>query len=413
MTHTPTPSEPPGTDHAERPLEGLRVLELGSLIAGPFATRLMAEFGAEVIKVETPGAGDPLRTWRYVDSQTGTSLWWALQSRNKKLITLNLKHSEGLALAKRLAAECDILVENFRPGMLEKLGLGPEVLHELNPGLILVRVSGFGQTGPYRDQPGFGSVGEAMGGIRYITGEPGQTPVRPNISLGDSLAALYAVIGALMALRARDRRGKGQVVDVALSEAVFSLLESALPEYDVAGIIRERAGTSLPGIAPSNTYRSSDGSYIVIGGNSDALFKRLMRVIGLPELAENPRYRTNKERAEHATELDALIEGWTEQYPLREILRRLEEAQIPAGPIYSIANIAHDEQYRAREMILPAQIEGIGTVAMPGLVPKLSETPGEIEWYGGMPGTHNEEVYSGLLGLSPQEMERLTKQGVI
>ncbi len=413
MTHAPNPSEPRGTDHTERPLEGLRVLELGSLIAGPFATRLMAEFGAEVIKVETPGAGDPLRTWRYVDSQTGTSLWWALQSRNKKLITLNLKHSEGLALAKRLAAECDILVENFRPGMLEKLGLGPEVLHELNPGLILVRVSGFGQTGPSRDQPGFGSVGEAMGGIRYITGEPGQTPVRPNISLGDSLAALYAVIGALMALRARDRRGKGQVVDVALSEAVFSLLESALPEYDVAGIIRERAGTSLPGIAPSNTYRSSDGSYIVIGGNSDALFRRLMRVIGLPELAENPRYRTNKERAEHATELDALIEGWTQQYPLREILRRLEEAQIPAGPIYSIANIAHDEQYRVREMILPAQIEGIGTVAMPGLVPKLSQTPGEVEWYGGMPGTHNEEVYSGLLGLSPEEMERLAKQGVI
>src|SRR5437899_2266665 len=318
MTHAPTPSEQWGTGHTERPLEGLRVLELGSLIAGPFATRLMAEFGAEVIKVETPGEGDPLRTWRYVDSQTGMSLWWALQSRNKKLITLNLKHADGLALAKRLAAQCDILVENFRPGTLEKLGLGPEVLHELNPGLILVRVSGFGQTGPYRDQPGFGSVGEAMGGIRYITGEPGQTPVRPNISLGDSLAALYAVIGALMALRARDLRGKGQVVDVALSEAVFSLLESTLPEYDVAGIIRERAGTSLPGIAPSNTYRSSDGSYIVIGGNSDAIFKRLMRLIGRPELAEDPRYRTNKERAKHAAELDALIEGWTQHYPLRE-----------------------------------------------------------------------------------------------
>ena len=413
MTHTPTPPEPRGINHTERPLEGLRVLELGSLIAGPFATRLMAEFGAEIIKIETPGEGDPLRTWRYVDSQTGTSLWWALQSRNKKLITLNLKHSEGLALAKRLAAECDILVENFRPGTLEKLGLGSEVLHELNPGLILVRVSGFGQTGPSRDQPGFGSVGEAMGGIRYITGEPGQAPVRPNISLGDSLAALYAVIGALMALRARDLRGKGQVVDVALFEAVFSLLESTLPEYDVAGIIRERAGASLPGIAPSNTYRCLDGSYIVIGGNSDAIFKRLMRVIGLPELAENPRYRSNKERAEHAAELDALIESWTQQYPLREILRRLEEAQIPAGPIYSIADIVNDEQYQAREMILPAQIEGIGTVAMPGLVPKLSQTPGEIEWYGGVLGTHNEEVYSGLLGLSPEEMERLAKQGVI
>ncbi len=413
MAHAPTPSEPRGTDYTERPLEGLRVLELGSLIAGPFATRLLADFGAEVIKVETPGEGDPLRTWRYVDAQTGMSLWWALQSRNKKLITLNLKHAEGLALAKRLAAASDILVENFRPGMLEKLGLGPEVLHELNPGLILVRVSGFGQTGPSRDQPGFGSVGEAMGGIRYITGEPDQTPVRPNISLGDSLAALYAVIGALMALRARDLRGKGQVVDVALYEAVFSLLESTLPEYDVAGIIRERAGASLPGIAPSNTYRTGDGSYIVIGGNSDAIFKRLMRLIGRPELAENPRYWTNKERAKHAAELDALIEGWTQHYPLREILLRLKEAQIPAGPIYSIADIANDEQYRAREMILPAQIEGIGTVAMPGLVPKLSQTPGEIEWYGGALGTHNEEVYSELLSISPEEIERLARQGVI
>jgi crotonobetainyl-CoA:carnitine CoA-transferase CaiB-like acyl-CoA transferase len=413
MTHSPTPPEPRGINHTEGPLEGLRVLELGSLIAGPFATRLMAEFGAEVIKIETPGEGDPLRSWRYVDRRTGTSLWWALQSRNKKLITLNLKHPEGLALVKRLAAESDLLVENFRPGTLEKLGLGPEVLHELNPRLILVRVSGFGQTGPSRDQPGFGSVGEAMGGMRYITGEPGKPPVRPNISLGDSLAALYAVIGALMALRARDLRGQGQVVDVALSEAVFSLLESTLPEYDVAGIIRERAGTSLPGIAPSNTYRSSDGSYIVIGGNSDALFRRLMRVIGLPELADHPHYRTNKERAEHAAELDALIDGWTQQHPLREILRLLEEAQIPAGPIYSIADIVNDEQYRVREMILPAQVEGIGTVAMPGIVPKLSQTPGEIEWYGGAPGTHNEEVYCGLLGLSPDEVERLASQGVI
>lgn len=413
MTHAPTPSEPRSIEHTQRPLEGLRVLELGTLIAGPFATRLLAEFGAEVIKIETPGEGDPLRTWRYVDPRTGTSLWWPLQSRNKKLITLNLKHPEGLALVRRLAAECDILVENFRPGTLEKLGLGPAVLHELNPRLILVRVSGFGQTGPSRDQPGFGSVGESMGGIRYITGEPGQPPVRSNISLGDSLAALYAVIGTLMALRARDREGKGQVVDVALYEAVFSLLESTLPEYDVAGIIRERSGAALPGIAPSNTYRCRDGSYIVIGGNSDTIFKRLMRLLGRPELAEDPNYRTNAERARHAAELDTLIESWTEQYPLHEVLRLLEEAQIPAGPIYCIADIVNDEQYRTREMILPTQIEGIGTVAMPGLVPKLSETPGEIEWYGGGLGTHNEEVYCSLLGLSSEEMERLVRQGVI
>lgn len=413
MTEAPTPSEPHSIQHSRRPLEGLRVLELGTLIAGPFATRLLAEFGAEVIKIETPGEGDPLRTWRYVDRRTGTSLWWPLQSRNKKLITLNLKHPEGLVLARQLAAKCDLLVENFRPGMLEKLGMGPAVLHELNPRLVLVRVSGFGQTGPSRDQPGFGSVGESMGGIRYITGERGQPPVRPNISLGDSLAALYAVIGALMALRARDQQGKGQMVDVALYEAVFSLMESTLPEYDVAGIIRERSGASLPGIAPSNTYRCRDGSYIVIGGNSDAIFKRLMRLMGRPELAEEPRYLTNKERAQHAAELDALIEGWTEQYPLHEVLSRLETAQIPAGPIYSIADIVNDEQYRAREMIVPTQIEGIGTVAMPGLVPKLSETPGEVEWYGGALGTHNEEVYCGLLGLSSEEMEQLTRQGVI
>ncbi len=413
MTDAPPPPKQHTIAHSEPPLAGLRVLELGSLIAGPFTTRLLAEFGAEVIKIETPGDGDPLRSWRYVDQRTRTSLWWPLQSRNKKLITLNLKYPEGLALAKRLAAESDILVENFRPGTLEKLGLGPELLHELNPRLILVRVSGFGQTGPSRDQPGFGSVGESMGGIRYITGEPGQPPVRSNISLGDSLAALYAVIGALMALRARDRQGKGQVVDVALYEAVFSLLESTLPEYDVAGLIRERAGAALPGIAPSNTYRCRDGSYIVIGGNSDAIFKRLMRLVGRPELAEEPRYRTNKERAEHSAELDALIERWTEQHPLREVLHRLEEAQIPAGPIYSISDIVNDEQYRSREMILPVQIEGIGTVAMPGLVPKLSQTPGVIGWYGGALGMHNEEVYCQLLGLSLEEMKQLSRQGVI
>ena len=413
MTLASTPSDQPRIEYSEGPLAGLRVLELGSLIAGPFATRLLAEFGAEVIKIETPGGGDPLRNWRYVDRRTGTSLWWPLQSRNKKLITLNLKHPEGLALARRLAAKSDILVENFRPGTLEKLGLGPELLRELNPDLILVRVSGFGQTGPLRDQPGFGSVGEAMGGIRYITGEPGQPPVRSNISLGDTLAALYAVIGALMALRARDRQGQGQMVDVAIYEAVFSMLESTLPEYDVAGLIREPSGAALPGIAPSNTYRCRDGSYIVIGGNSDAIFKRLMHLMDRPDLAEEPGYRTNKERAEHAAELDFLIESWTEQYPLREVLHRLEEAQIPAGPIYSIADIVTDEQYRSREMVLPTQIEGIGAVAMPGLVPKLSETPGRIEWYGSEPGTHNEEVYGKLLGLSPEEIEQFSRQGVI
>jgi crotonobetainyl-CoA:carnitine CoA-transferase CaiB-like acyl-CoA transferase len=399
----------------ERPLEGLRVLELGSLIAGPFATRIMAEFGAKVIKVERPGTGDPLRAWRYVDPRTKTSLWWALQSRNKKLVTLNLSHPDGLALVKRLAGESDILLENFRPGTLEKLGLGWEVLNKLNPRLILVRVSGYGQTGPYRDKPGFANIGEAMGGIRYITGEPDRPPVRAGISLGDSLASLYAVIGALMAVYARDvqDRGEGQVVDVALYEAVFSLMESMIPEYDVAGIIRERTGASLPGIAPSNSYCSSDGFYVAIGGNSDAIFKRLMKVIGRPELAEDPRYRTNADRAERSEELDTLIEAWTQQHPLKEILRILDEAQVPAGAIYSVTEIVNDEQYHAREMILETEVEGIGSVKMPGLVPKLSATPGKVEWYGNSLGVHNEDIYRGLLGLSTEELERLSKEGVI
>ncbi len=399
----------------EQPLAGLRVLELGALIAGPFATRLLAEFGAEVIKVEAPKAPDPLRTWRYVDPRTGTSLWWALQARNKRLITLDLKHPDGLALAKRLAAECDIIVENFRPGLLERLGLGWEVLHALNPRLILVRVSGYGQTGQARDKPGFGSVGEAMGGIRRITGEPGERPVRPNISLGDSVAGLYAVIGTLLAVHARDVRGTGvgQVVDVALYEAVFSLLESTLPEYDVAGIVRERSGSALPGIVPSNTYRTADESYVVIGGNSDPIFRRLMAAIGHPALAGDPRYRTNTDRAGHAAALDGLIEDWTSARTARECLVALDAAGVPVGLIYSVADIVADPQYREREMILDADLAGIGTVKMPGLVPKLSATPGQIAWYGGEPGAHNEAVYGELLGLGADEQARLARDGVI
>lgn len=391
------------------------MLELGALIAGPYATRTMAEFGAEVIKVERPGVGDPLRTWRYVDSRTETSLWWALQSRNKKLVTLDLGHPEGLELARRLAAESDIVVENFKPGTLEKLGLGWEVLHELNPRLILVRVSGFGQDGPYKDRPGFANVGEAMGGIRYITGEPGRPPVRAGISLGDSLASLYAVIGALMAVYARDVRGmgEGQVVDVALYESVFNLMESMIPEYDVAGIVRERTGAALPGITPSNSYRSADDSFVAIGGNSDAIFKRLMTEIGRPELAEDPRYETNADRAEHAEELDELVEDWTRQHTAEEIFRVLEEAEVPVGPIYSVTDIVEDPQYQAREMFHEGEVDGIGPVKMPGLAPKLSTTPGKVEWYGGPLGSHNDEVYGGLLGLSQDEIGRLSEEAVI
>ena len=399
----------------ERPLGGLRVLEFGSLIAGPFATRIMAEFGADVIKVERPGSGDPLRTWRYVDPRTETSLWWALQSRNKKLITLNLGDEEGLELAKKLAAESDIIVENFKPGTLEKLGLGWEVLHELNPRLILVRVSGYGQTGPYKDRPGFANIGEAMGGIRYVTGEPDGPPVRAGISLGDSLASLYAVIGALMAVHARDVKGtgEGQVVDVALYEAVFSLMESMVPEYDVARIVRERTGAALPGITPSNSYLTNDGSYVAIGANSDAIFKRMMKAIGKPELAEDPQYETNAGRSEHADELDALIEEWTEQHTLDEVVQALGEADVPVGPIYSVTDILEDEHYKAREMFVEEEVDDIGPVKMPGIAPKLSATPGGVEWSGGPPGTHNKEVYEGLLGLKPEELKRLSEEGVI
>ena len=399
----------------DKPLEGLRVLELGSLIAGPFATRVMAEFGAEVIKIERPDAGDPLRSWRYVDSRTETSLWWSLQSRNKKLITLNLKHEEGLDLAKKLAAASDIMVENFRPDGLEKLGLGWDILHELNPRLIMVRVSGYGQTGPYKDRPGFANIGEAMGGIRYVTGEQDRPPVRTGISLGDSLASLYAVIGALMAVHSRDVRGtgEGQVVDVALYEAVFSFMESMVPEYDVAEIVRERTGAALPGVAPSNSYLTSDSNYIAIGANSDAIFQRMMEVIGRPELGEDPRYETNADRAKHADKLDTLIEAWTRQNTVEEIQQALEEAEVPAGPIYSVTDILEDEQYEARDMILEGDIEGIGSVRMPGLVPKFSATPGGVEWYGGSPGEHNEDVYGGVLGISAEELERLSGEGII
>lgn len=415
MTNPETQADLPSFARGEQPLAGLRILELGTLIAGPFATRLMAEFGAEVIKIEAPNAPDQLRSWRYVDPRTETSIWWALQARNKHLITLDLKHPDGLALAKRLATECDIIVENFRPGLLERLGLGWEVLHALNPRLILVRVSGYGQTGPSRDKPGFGAIGESLGGLRYVTGEPGRPPVRSGISLGDSLAGLYAVVGALMAVYARDMRGtgEGQIVDVALYEAVFSMMESLLPEYDLAGIVRERTGSALAGIAPSNTYPTGDGSYVVIGGNSDPIFRRLMAAIGQPDLADNPRYRSNADRAAHAAELDAPIEAWTMEHPAQEILDLLDAVHVPVGLIYSVADIMEEPQYQAREMILDAEIDGIGPVKMPGLVPKLSATPGRVGWYGGAPGTHNEQVYRDLLGVSAEEFGRLTREGII
>ncbi|MFZ5826710.1 MAG: CaiB/BaiF CoA transferase family protein [Bacillota bacterium] len=394
------------------PLQGLKVLELGQLVAGPFATRLMAEFGAEVIKVEPPGIGDPLRNWRVMAGDT--SLWWYLQGRNKKSITVDLRKPEGQEIVRRLAAKVDILVENFRPGAMERWGLGWEQLQPLNPRLIMVRISGYGQDGPDRDKPGFGAIGEAMGGIRHITGYPDRPPVRVGLSLGDSLAGLYGALGALMAVYHRDvaGSGRGQVVDTALYEAVFGVTESLLPEFDRTGQARSRTGNQLPGIAPTSTYTCADGQHVVIGANGDSIFRRFMSTIGRPDLAEDPRFQTNAGRAAHAEFLDSVIDGWTRQHTLEEVLALCEQAGTPAGRIYSAADMVRDPQYIAREMIRTVQLPD-GPLRMPGIVPKLSETPGEIDWVGPRLGEHTDEILTDLLGLHPDELAALRANRVI
>ena len=396
---------------ARGPLAGLRVLELGTLIAGPFCTRILGEFGAEVIKIEVPGEGDPLRSWRKL--YQGTSLWWFVQSRNKKSVTVNLKHPEGQAIVRRLAQDCDILVENFRPGALEKWGLGYDQLSAGNRGLIMVRLSGYGQTGPYRDQPGFGAIGEAMGGIRFVTGHPDRPPVRAGISLGDSIAAMYGVIGALMALHARAANGgRGQVVDVALYEAVFSLMESLLPEYDMFGFVRSRSGASLPGIVPSNTYVTRDGKYIVIGANADSIFKRLMQAIGRPDLADDPSFARNEGRVARTEELDEVIGGWCAQQDLDHVLQVLASAEVPSGKIYDVADIVRDMHYQARGMLETHRLPDGAPLKLPGIVPKLSDTPGGTRWLGPGLGAHTDEVLRAL-GYADQDIERLRTDGVI
>ncbi|WP_284702819.1 CaiB/BaiF CoA transferase family protein [Peribacillus simplex] len=394
-------------------LEGLKVLEMGQLIAGPSAGRLFAEFGAEVIKVENPKSGDPIRNWRIVEN--GTSLWWYVQARNKKSITLDLRQHEGQEVIRGLAKEIDIIIENFRPGTLEKWGIGYEELKKINPRLIMVRVSGYGQDGPYKDKPGFGAIGEAMGGLRYLTGYPDRPPTRVGISIGDSISSLYAVIGAMLAVFHRDIGGsnQGQCVDVALYESIFSLMESMLPEYDRTGVIRERTGSTLPGITPSNTYECKDGKYVVIGANGDGIFKRLMVVIGLPEYADDDRFKNNNTRSEHAELLDKSIERWTKSLDLTEILNILDEAGVPAGAIYSIEDIVNDPHYQAREMIQEVVINGIGKLKIPGIVPKLSETPGDIEWAGPELGQHNKEILIEKLQLSKEYLEVLEEKGII
>ena len=396
---------------ARRPLEGVKVLELGQLIAGPFAGKFFAEFGAEVIKIEPPEGGDPLRQWRKLHN--GTSLWWYVQGRNKKSVTANLRTQEGQAIVRKLARETDVLIENFRPGTLEKWGLGYERLAADNPGLVMLRLSGFGQTGPMRDQAGFGAIGESMGGLRYITGFPDRPPVRSNLSIGDAIASLHGVIGAMMALHHRNARGgKGQVVDVALYEAVFNMLESTLPEYDMFGVVRERSGSNLTGIVPSNTYLSRDAQHVVIGANGDSIFKRLMMLIGREDLANDPALADNAGRAKRAEELDRVIGEWTARHDAAECVRQLNEAQVPNGKIYSAADIVGDPQYLAREMIRQVTLPDGALLRVPGVVPKLSETPGEIEWIGPKLGEHTDEVL-GRVGYSPADIDSLRSRGVV
>ncbi len=393
------------------PLSGIKVIEIGTLIAAPFAARLMAEFGAEVIKIEAMGQGDPLRKWRKLHE--GTSLWWYLQSRNKKSLALDLKSPEGLELIKQLLGDADVLIENLRPGGLEKLGLGWDVLHALNPKLTLVRISGYGQTGPYRDRPGFGAIGEAMGGIRYTTGNPDSPPARVGVSLGDSLASLHGVIGALMSLlRVKTGQGDGQIVDVSLAESVFNLMESLVPEYDMLGHVRERSGGALPGIAPSNTYLTADGAYVVIAGNSDPIYKRLMTTIGRADLADAPEFAHNDGRAAKSGLLDAAITHWTSSLPIEQVLSALEAAEVPAGRIYSVADIVSDPHYQARDMLLTAELPGGVSVKMPGIVPKLSETPGGVNWQGPTLGQHTDAIL-GDLGLTVADIQRLKTSGVV
>ena len=396
---------------ASKPLAGLKVIELGTLIAGPFAARICAEFGAEVIKVESPSGGDPLRKWRKL--YEGTSLWWFVQARNKQSLTLNLKHPDAIVILKQLLSEADILIENFRPGVLEKLGLGWDVLHALNPKLVMVRLSGFGQSGPMQGQPGFGAVGESMGGLRYITGFEDRPPVRTGISIGDSIAALWGVIGALMALRHREvNGGSGQVVDVALYEAVFAMMESMVPEFDVFGFMRERSGNIMPGITPSSIHTSSDGKHVQIGANGDAIFQRFMRAIGRDDLADDPSLADNAGRDLRRDELYGVIDRWANATPLAQMLATLEHAEVPASRIYSAADMLSDPQFLARDMFLAAKLPDGKPFKMPGIVPKLSATPGGVEAIGPALGEHNLPILTAL-GYDTAQIAALRTCGAI
>jgi crotonobetainyl-CoA:carnitine CoA-transferase CaiB-like acyl-CoA transferase len=396
----------------QRPLDGYRVIEMGQLLAGPFAASMLGYFGAEVIKIEPPGTGDPIRTWRVM--KDGVSLWWHSLGRNKKSVTLDLRTPKGRAVARELALKADILVENFRPGTLEKWGMGPAELWQKNPGLIYGRISGYGQNGPYASKPGFASVCEGVGGFRYVNGFPGEAPVRPNLSIGDTLAGIHCVIGVLLAAiqRSRDPQKRGQVIDAALYESVFNLMEGVVPEYSGAGVVREPSGSTLTGIVPTNTYRCRDGKFVIIGGNGDSIYKRLMQAIGRPELADDPRMANNAGRVVHEKELDQAIGAWTESLAAADVLDVLGKADVPSGPIYSVADMLADPHFNARGLFEEVQVNG-QPLKIPAMMPFLSDTPGRTDWPGPSVGAHNDEVLGQLLGYSADDLAALSRDGVI
>ena len=394
------------------PLDDLTVVELGSLLAGPFCGQLLGDFGAEVIKVEDPGTGDPMRQWGR-EKPYGMSLWWPVVARNKKSVTANLRTEEGQDLVRRLVAKADVLVENFRPGTLERWGLAPEKLWKINPGLVVTRVTGFGQTGPYAERAGYGSIGEAMGGIRYVTGDPDRPPARAGVSLGDSLAATFATLGTLVALHNRGRTGRGQVVDAAIYEAVLALMESLLPEWQVAGYQRERTGATLPNVSPSNAYPTADGEMVLVAANQDNVFRRLTEVMSQPELATDERYATHGARGQHMEELDGLIAQWTSTLNADDLLGRLHEGGVPAGRIFRAKDMFADPHFVARDAIVRLTHPELGEFAMHNVFPRLSETPGSVRHVGPTLGEHNEEIYRGMLGIDDATMSSLHSAGVI
>ena len=399
----------PATLHPSA-LSGLKVLELGQLIAGPFAAKTLADFGAEVIKVEAPDSGDPLRKWRML--KDGTSVWWQVQSRNKRSLALDLRKTEGQGIVRQLALEADVLIENFRPGAMEAWGLAPDDLIAQNPKLIVLRISGYGQTGPYRNRPGFGVIGEAMGGLRHLTAEPGRVPVRVGVSIGDTLSALHGVIGILLALQHRHVTGQGQVIDVALYESVFNCMESLLPEYSAFGAVRGPAGSALPGIAPTNAYRCKEGAYALIAGNGDSIFKRLMNLIGRADLANDPTLGDNTGRVARVEEIDQAIEAWTLQKSVDEVLEALDSASVPAGKIYNIADIAADPHYAARGMLQQITLADGSTLKVPGVVPKLSLTPGQHRRNAPDLGQDTDEILKEM-GLNAEQIHRLKAAGIV